>query len=233
MMGDEWLIRVAKSGAINEPYSSFNIHNSSLKNALSSQATRMSHSSLIIYNSSLFPEIKTPRLLLRQVAETDAAALFSLRSDERVMRYFDAPMMQSEEEARAFLGKNKVSFEEGTGILWAISLLEDTTMIGTITIWRIDKTHFRGEMGYLLHPDFQGKGLMSEAIQAVLRYGFDTLNLHSMEANVNPNNQASITLLERNGFVREGYFRENYYFNGKFLDTAVYSRLSTNEITEI
>lgn len=190
----------------------------------------MSHSSLIIHHSSLFPELRTPRLLLRQIMETDAAALFSLRSDERVMRYFDAPMMQSEEEACAFLAKSQASFEEGGGILWAISLLEDAAMIGTITIWRIDKTHFRGEMGYLLHPDFQGKGLMSEAMQAVLRYGYDTLNLHSMEANVNPNNQASITLLERNGFVREAYFRENYFFNGKFLDTAVYSRLSTTEI---
>jgi ribosomal-protein-alanine N-acetyltransferase len=72
----------------------------------------------------------------------------------------------------------------------------------------------------------QGKGIMQEALSAVLNYGFELLKLHSVEANVNPNNVSSIKLLERNGFVREAYFKENYYYNNQFLDTAIYSLLT-------
>jgi ribosomal-protein-alanine N-acetyltransferase len=67
---------------------------------------------------------------------------------------------------------------------------------------------------------------MSEALQAVINYGFTSIKLHSITANVNPNNQPSIRLLEKNGFVREGYYKENYYYNGKFLDSAIYSLLT-------
>ncbi|MGE5859464.1 MAG: GNAT family N-acetyltransferase, partial [Ignavibacteria bacterium] len=58
-----------------------------------------------------------------------------------------------------------------------------------------------------------------------LNYGFKVMNLHSIEANVNPDNKASIRLLERNNFTREAYFKENYFYNGKFLDSAIYSLL--------
>jgi ribosomal-protein-alanine N-acetyltransferase len=64
---------------------------------------------------------------------------------------------------------------------------------------------------------------MQEAMTVVLEYGFNTIKLHSVEANVNPNNTRSIQLLEKNGFVREAYHRENYYYNGHFLDSAIYS----------
>ena len=66
---------------------------------------------------------------------------------------------------------------------------------------------------------------MQEAMEAVLLYGFQKMKLDSVEANVNPFNAASIKLLEKNGFVREGYFRGNYYYNGKFLDSAIYALL--------
>jgi [ribosomal protein S5]-alanine N-acetyltransferase len=90
----------------------------------------------------------------------------------------------------------------------------------------MQKEHYRAEIGYALHPEHQGIGLMQEALNAVLDYGFTVMNLHSVEANVNPNNAASINLLQRNGFMREGMFRENYFYNGKFLDSAIYSLLT-------
>ena len=89
------------------------------------------------------------------------------------------------------------------------------------------KEHFRAEIGYMLDPQWQGKGLMQEVMDKLLDYGFSTLGLHSVEANVNPGNIASIRLLERNNFVREAYFRENYFYDGKFLDTLIYSKLAT------
>jgi RimJ/RimL family protein N-acetyltransferase len=67
---------------------------------------------------------------------------------------------------------------------------------------------------------------MQEAMIIVIDYGFRAMHLHSIEANVNPDNAASIKLLQRNNFVREAYHKENYYFNGKFLDSAIYSLLT-------
>ena len=90
----------------------------------------------------------------------------------------------------------------------------------------MQKEHYRSEIGYALNPLFQGKGIMQEAMQAIIQYGFEIMKLHSVEANVNPANEASMRLLEKNGFVKEAYFRENYYFDGKFLDSVIYSLLA-------
>src|SRR5690606_18725591 len=97
-----------------------------------------------------------------------------------------------------------------------------------IGFWRLLKEHYRGEIGYLLHPDFQGQGIMHEAFTPVLEYGFNKMNLHSVEANVYPANVSSKKVLEKNGFIKEAYFKENYFFNGEFTDTAVYSLVMNN-----
>ncbi|HSI91748.1 MAG TPA: GNAT family protein, partial [Adhaeribacter sp.] len=100
------------------------------------------------------------------------------------------------------------------------------TLIGTICLWRFDKANHRGEIGYQLHPDFWRQGLMHEAMQAVLDFAFQTLNLHSLSANINPENLASRKLLEKNGFVQEAHFRQDFYFRGKFLDSVIFSLLT-------
>ncbi len=176
-------------------------------------------------NFDTFPQLKTNRLVLRPLEDTDAKALFNLRSNPQVMRYFGRPLMQSIDEALEKLAQNKIMFANSDGVEWAMSFHNDPQMIGSLAIWKIDKINHRGEIGYMLHPEQHGKGLMSEALQALIQYGFETLNLHSLEANVNPDNAASIQLLVRNGFVREAYFRENFYFDGKFEDSAIYSLL--------
>jgi [ribosomal protein S5]-alanine N-acetyltransferase len=173
-----------------------------------------------------FPKLTTERLVLRPVSHEDADAVFSLRSDSRVMEYLDRPLAKTIEDAHELIGRIEQALKHNEGITWAITLKTDPKLIGTIGFWQITKEHFRAEIGYLLHPDWQGKGLMQEAISKVIDYGFNNLRLHSVEANVNPGNQASIRLLERNHFTREAHFKENYYYNGKFLDTVIYSRLT-------
>ena len=172
-----------------------------------------------------FPEITTERLFLRQVNNHDVNEIFFLRSDERVMRYIDKAPAENLDDAFEFIGKITDLERSADAVTWAICLKEDPKLIGTILFWNIKKEHYRAEVGYTLHPDHWGKGIMQEAITAVIDYGFNVMKLHSIEANVNPGNAASIKLLEKNNFVREAYFRENYYFNGKFLDTAIYSLL--------
>jgi ribosomal-protein-alanine N-acetyltransferase len=78
----------------------------------------------------------------------------------------------------------------------------------------------------MLHPDFWRKGIMKEAVLAAIDYGFNTMKLHSIEAHINPANAASAAVLEATGFVREAYFKEDFYYKGKFTDSAIYSLLT-------
>ncbi len=177
-------------------------------------------------NFDPFPVIETDRLVLREVTEADAPEVFVMRSHPEVVKYVDRAPAVSVDEALQFIRMIKTMLTDSMGICWAITLKGNNELIGTVDIWRISPMHFRAEIGYALLPQHHGRGIMKEALRAVLHYGFQTMRLHSVEANVNPNNTASIKLLERNDFVREAYFKENYFFDGKFLDSAIYSLLS-------
>lgn len=181
---------------------------------------------MLTINFNPFPELSTERLQLRQINNEDANELFLLRSDERVMSFIDRPRAKSIFDALEFIQKVNDSLTNNDGINWGIALKNDSKLIGTIGFWRIVKEHHRAEIGYLLHPDYHGKGIMQEAFATVIDYGFIIMRLHSVEANVNPDNAASIKLLERNKFTREGHLRENMYYDGKFLDSVIYSLLN-------
>ena len=179
-------------------------------------------------NFNPFPEITTDRLLLRAVSKSDVKEIFFLRSDKRVMKYIDKTPAETLDDADEFITKITELEKNNEVITWAIVLKGDSKLIGTICFWNIQKEHYRAEIGYVLHPDYWGKGIMQEALLEIFSYGFNVMKLHSIEANVNPDNSASVKLLEKNNFSREAYFKENYFYDGKFLDTAIYSLL-TNE----
>ena len=181
---------------------------------------------MLVINFHPFPQLSGKRIILRRLVPEDVHALYALRADKRVMQYIDRPPAQSIQEAFELMQKINDAFEHQDGISWCLSLKDDPKLIGTIAFWRIMKADHRAEIGYLLQPEFHGKGLMQEALSLVLAYGFKRMQLHSVEAHVNPYNAASIRLLEKNGFLQEAYYKENFYFNGKFLDTAVYSLLT-------
>jgi len=176
------------------------------------------------FNFSPFPEIKTERLILRRMQKTDGPQFFFLRSDDQVMLYIDREKTKTLDEAEAFIEKINTSIDTNEVILWALALHTDPgNMIGTISYWRLQPEHFRAEIGYMLHPDHWNRGIMKEALKAVIVYGFEKMKLHSIEARINPENTASAIVLEKTGFTREAYFKEDFYFRGKFIDTAVYS----------
>lgn len=177
-------------------------------------------------NFSPFPILITERLILRKVEMSDAPEIFFQRSDENMIQYLDRASAKSIDEAITFIKLITDNESKNESVTWALTLKGDNKLIGTICFWRIVPEHFRAEIGYVLHTIYQGKGLMQEAMESVLQYGFSTMKLHSVEANVNPKNTASINLLERNGFIKEAYFKENYFYNGQFLDSAIYSLIA-------
>ena len=182
---------------------------------------------MLTFQFTPFPELRTARLLLRPLRHTDAPALLIQRSDPRVMRYIDREPDQTVEESLALIRKVEQAAADNTGITWAMVRPEqEDVLLGTLGFWRLIPEHHRAEIGYGLHPDYWQQGLMHEALEAVLHFGFHQMRLHSVEANVNPHNTASMALLAKHGFVREAYFREDYYFRGQFLDSAIYSLLT-------
>ena len=137
------------------------------------------------------------------------------------------PLITKKEEAMEFIQKVENALIQNEGIAWVICEIEKPKIvIGHIGIWRLMKEHYRGEIGYLIHTDFQGKGMMTEALKASIDYGFNQLKLHSIEAHVSPLNQPSMNILERNHFIREAYFKEDFFAKGKFHDSIVYSLIN-------
>ena len=184
---------------------------------------------MLTINLNPFPILETSRLILRQINKNDANEIFILRSNPKVMKYIHRPIAKTLDDALQLIQIIADAEISGNGITWAITLKENSHLIGTIGYWQLKKEHYRAEIGYLLSPDYQRKGMMQEALTAVIHYGFAEMKLHSIEADVDPNNTASMWLLERNGFIKEGYFKENFYFDGKFSDTVIYSLLTTIE----
>ena len=183
-------------------------------------------------NFNPFPVLETERLLLREMTMEDASEFYFFRSNPDVLRYIDREPMTHPSEATAFMERIINQVKNNETIIWVIELKSQPgKMAGTITYWRLEKEHLRAELGYMLHPDHWNKGLVSEAMQAVINYGFTVMNLHSIEANINPANGSSRKVLQKAGFVKEAYFKENYYFRGDFIDSEIYSLLNPFHIT--
>ena len=175
---------------------------------------------------TVFPEISTQRLWLRKLINTDAPEILKLRSDEQVMQFIDKERAKTIEDAELFINRSNLALSANDGINWAIALKEHPeTLVGSIGLWRIIKEHHRAEIGYMLNPAYWQNGIMKEALLKVIEFGFKDLQLHSIEAHINPENTASAALLTSTGFVKEAHFKENFYFNGSFRDTAIYSLL--------
>jgi len=178
-------------------------------------------------NFSPFPELTTERLRIRQLVADDANEIFKLRSDDRVNRFIGRSKCKSIEEAGAFINKINRSISNNESVYWGLALKENNKLVGTICLWNMQPENYRSEIGYELHPDYWGKGIMREAMAKVISYAFETLKLHTIEADTVPDNLQSVLVLEKNGFIKEGHFRESLYSNGMFIDKVVYTLLNT------
>jgi ribosomal-protein-alanine N-acetyltransferase len=175
-----------------------------------------------------FPSLETKRLILRQIIGPDAEDIFRIYSDEEVMRYWGAPAHSSIYQTRILINELDSSFRAQEGIRWGITLKDDGRLIGSCGHWRLVKRHFRSEIGYELARAYWSQGIMAEALEPIIQFGFTQMELHSIEAQVDPQNFRSARLLQRLRFQREGHLRESYYCEGRFTDTVIYSRLCTD-----
>jgi ribosomal-protein-alanine N-acetyltransferase len=177
-------------------------------------------------NFTPFPELATERLLLRKITMEDTPEIFFLRSDPAILQHLGKKPAATLKEAEEFIEQVTNNLVNNDGIIWAIVLKKDPSKtIGTICFWRLNKEHYRAEIGYALIPACWRKGIMKEAIMKVLEYGYTRMGLHSVEARISAGNIPSAAILESTGFIKEAHFKEDFFYNGKFEDTIVYSRL--------
>ena len=178
---------------------------------------------MVNINFTPFPNLKTERLVLRRIVKEDVNEIFSLRSDKETMKYVPRPLAKNLEEAMEHIVLIDSKIETNEGINWAITIKNEPKLIGIIGHYQIKPEHFRAEIGYMLLPEYHGKGIITEAIKEVVKYGFEVMKLHSIEAIIDPENFASERVLQKNSFVKEAHLKENEYFDGRFLDTVIYS----------
>lgn len=175
-----------------------------------------------------FPVLETKRLLLRESTLDDAAALFSVMSDANVIRYLGPKPMTSVDEAIERIRGYHKQFADLHSIRWVVTLRESGRLIGTGVLKNLETHRHRAALGYTIAADTWGKGFGTEIARAVIRYGFETVGLHSIEAQIDAQNEASITLVRKLDFVQEGHYREDYFsdLTGRFTDTVVFSLLA-------
>lgn len=162
---------------------------------------------------------------LRAVRDEDADAVFEVFSDPLAMRWWSRPPMQSGDEAVAYIGSMRSGFAARNVCSWATTDAGDR-LIGTTTLHSLEPRHLRAEVGYILHPAHWGKGYAHEALGLALDWGFTTLGLNRVVADIAPGNDASVRLIERLGFQYEGRLRQSFSTTLELQDSLIYGLLA-------
>lgn len=176
-------------------------------------------------HGSRLPTLTAERVVLRWLTREDLPALFSIFSNAEVMRYWSSTPLADEEAAGRLLEDIHESFRRQRLFQWGLARRADDLVIGTCTLANLDPANRRAELGFALGRPWWGQGLAGEGLRTLLRFAFGELGLNRLEADVDPRNSASIRLLERLGFRREGYLRERWRVGGETQDSVFYGLL--------
>lgn len=171
------------------------------------------------------PVINTARLVLRWISEADVDALYEIFSDPQVMRYWSVIPLPNRDAAAAMQREIAEGNLKDTAWKWGLALGDSNKLIGTATLFNLNLSNGRAEIGYAMGRAYWGKGYMNEALKALIKHAFEVVQLRRLEADVDPRNTASIRTLESLGFQREGYLRERWHVGGEIQDALFYGLL--------
>lgn len=173
-------------------------------------------------------EIQTNRLILREVNENDVDGIYKVFSDPEVAKYDWFSPIESKNDAEEFIKRYKEEFEAGEEITWGIELKDTKELIGICCLGDFDNDARRAEIGYDLAQDEWNKGYATEAIGEVVKFGLSEMNLNRIEAFITPGNDASVKVLEKLNFTKEGVVRERDLIKGKLEDGIIMAILQKN-----
>jgi ribosomal-protein-alanine N-acetyltransferase len=164
-----------------------------------------------------FPVLETERLVLREMDLSDIEDVYQIYAEPEVTRYYDLDTFTNLEQAEALITRQQARFQKKEGIRWGITFKDENVVVGTIGMMIV--AHLRlGGIGYDLGRPYWRRGIMSEALQVVIGFGFEQARVERIQALVMPGNEASGKLLEKLGFVDKGILREHAFFKGEFQD---------------
>jgi len=179
-----------------------------------------------------FPTLETDRLFLREIVATDAPDLFAIHSNAEAMRWFGADPLtdirQAEKLIETFTGWRQMP---NPGTRWAIQRKADRQFLGSCGLFKWNRSWQSCILGYELGAFAWGKGFMTEALPAILDWGFENMALNRVEALTHPDNMASIKLIRNLGFTREGYMREAGFWLGQHQDLLLYALLHREHLS--
>lgn len=173
-----------------------------------------------------FPTLQTNRLLLREIVAADVPELFAIHSDIEAMRWFGSDpltnLQQAEELVETFASWRQMPNQ---GTRWGIQRQSDNQLLGTCGLFKWNRDWKSCIAGYELAQSAWGEGFMVEALSAALTWGFEHMELNRIEAQVHPENSASIKLVRTLGFIQEGHLREARFWHGKHQDVLQFALL--------
>ena len=176
---------------------------------------------------NIFPTLTTKQLDLVEIQQSHLTDLYLLFSDRKVTEYYNLLPLKHEQDGQTLLDWFRNRFKEGLGIRWGIALKGEANIIGTIGFNNFTSKH-RANIGYDLQSIYWNKGYMKEALQTIIDFGFNELDINRIEAEVMQGNIVSEKLLEKMDFVREGILRQWMLWNGQYYDMTMYSLLRTD-----
>ncbi|MGQ4584449.1 GNAT family N-acetyltransferase [Lysobacter sp. F60174L2] len=172
------------------------------------------------------PTLEGPRIRLRGFRDGDLQDFYAVHSDPLVNRYWSFPAWTEVSQARDYFASAIGGRDAGRMLCWAIAEREGDRLIGSTTLFTINREQGRAEIGYALRASHWGQGYAQEALRMVLGHAFGTLGLRRIEADIDPRNAGSCRLVERMGFIREGLLRDRWCVAGETSDSAIYGLLA-------
>jgi [ribosomal protein S5]-alanine N-acetyltransferase len=170
------------------------------------------------------PQIETEHFILRKITPEDSHNVISYLSDYIVLQHCNNEVLETDENARKEI-KWFNNLPGSSSIKWGITVKGRSIIIGTCGFHNWVKGHHRAEIGYELLWQYWQKGIMTEVLQALLKYGFENMNFNRLQALVSLNNVASQKLLLKLGFKHEGVMRQYECDFGRFEDLDLFSML--------
>lgn len=174
---------------------------------------------------SKIPMIETDRLILREMKKSDARDMYEYSSNPMTSEFLLWDVHKDLDFTQDFINYVISKYKVGEYNDWALEHKEDKKMIGTCGFTRIDEDNRVAEIGYVLNPDYWGEGLATEAVEAVLNFAFDTMNMHRVEAKFMFGNDASLAVMKKVGMKFEGYQRDAMYVKGRYRTIGIASIL--------
>jgi ribosomal-protein-alanine N-acetyltransferase len=171
------------------------------------------------------PTLETERLWLRKLRPDDLDDIFEYASDPEVAKYTTWETHKTPADAHTFLASVLERYQTGQIAVWGLEHKSDQKLIGTCALHDVVPHHARAELGYALSRSYWNKGYMTEAVHAVIDFGFGTLQFNRIEAHCLPENIGSARVMEKVGMTFEGTLRQHMFVKGKYDDLRMYSIL--------